>query len=130
MALIITDVGKEQALLYLIGKDTSVEELKIKLYSNNFNPDSTVTSSSFTEVFGGGYAEQNLTASSWVVTGGAAVHPEKTWTFTSSIGNVYGFYIVTANTGVVIFTEKFSGGPYNVTTSGDKINVTVSISII
>lgn len=130
MALIITDSGKEQALSYLIGRDTSVEGLKIKLFGNNFNPDSSVTSASFTEIFGGGYSEKDLTASSWVLSGGTAVYPEQTWTFTSSIGNVYGYYIVTSNTGVVVFAEKFSGGPYNVTTNGDKINVNISISII
>lgn len=129
MSLIITSAGKTQALSYLVGKDTTVQNLTLKLFSNNVTPGSDFTPSSFVEVTGGGYASVSLTGSTWTVDNSAAVYPQQTWTFTGAAGNVYGYYVTTADNTAVIFAEKFDDGPYNVATNGDIIRVTLNILI-
>ena len=57
MTLVVTNSAKQQALSYLVGYDSTVENLKLKLYSNNYTPDATSVVAQFTEVTGGGYAE-------------------------------------------------------------------------
>lgn len=129
MSLIITSAGKTQALSYLVGKDTTVQNLTLKLFSNNVTPNVEFTPADFVEVTGGGYTSLALTGSSWNVDSSSAAYPQQTWEFTGSVGNVYGYYVTTADNTAVIFAEKFDDGPYNVATSGDIIRVTLNILI-
>jgi hypothetical protein len=130
MAIVITDVGKQKALEYLVGKDTSTETLILKLYSNNLSPSVDDTASLYTEVSGNGYSSITLTGSSWTIAGGDAVYPQQTWTFTGAAGTVYGYYVVSATSQDLIFAERFSGAPYTVANSGDTIKVTLNIALI
>lgn len=93
MAIIITDVGKQKALEYLVGKDTTTESLVLKLYSNNVTPDIEDTIATYTEVTGGGYSAKTLSVSNWSVSAGESLYPQQTWTFTGAAGPVYGYYI-------------------------------------
>jgi hypothetical protein len=129
MSLIITGAGKTQALSYLVGKDTTVQNLVLKLFSNNVTPTENFTTSDFVEVTGGGYTNVTLDGSTWVVDSSSAAYPRQTWEFTSSVGNVYGYYVTTLDNSSVIFAEKFDDGPYNVATIGDTIRVTLNILI-
>ena len=129
MSLIITNAGKVQAVSYLIGKDTTVQNLKLKLFSNNVTPTASTVSSDLVEVTGGGYASVNLTGSSWIISETTASYPQQTWNFTAAVGNVYGYYVTTADDSTVIFAERFSDGPYVVAASGDIIRVTLSITM-
>lgn len=128
--MIITDTARQQALSYLVGKDTTVEDLTLKLYSNNYTPEVSSVVAQFTEVSGGGYAEKTLTGSSWTISSNTITYPQQTWTFTGSAGNVYGYYVVLASTGTLVFAEKFDGSPYTISTSGDIIRVTLSLNAI
>lgn len=130
MAIVITDVGKQKALEYLVGKDTSAETLILKLYSNNLSPSVDDTASLYTEVSGNGYSSITLTGSNWTIAGGDAVYPQQTWTFTGAAGTVYGYYVVSATSQDLIFAERFSGAPYTVANSGDTIKVTLNIALI
>lgn len=130
MAIVITDVGKQKALEYLVGKDTSTETLILKLYSNNLSPSVDDTASLYTEVSGNGYSSITLTGSNWTIAGGDAVYPQQTWTFTGAAGTVYGYYVVSATSQDLIFAERFSGAPYTVANSGDTIKVTLNIALI
>lgn len=129
MSLIITSAGKTQALSYLVGKDTTVQSLTLKLYGNNITPSSSDTPTTYTEVTGGGYSSISLSAASWSVDSSSATYPQQSWSFTGSVGNVYGYYVTTSDNTAVIFAEKFDDGPYNVTNSGDIIRVTLNILI-
>jgi hypothetical protein len=129
MSILITDTGKQKILEYFVGKTSTTEGLTLKLYSNNVTPSVTDTPSSYTEVTGGGYSSVSLTNSSWVIDSGVATYPQQTWTFTASVGNIYGYYVVNNTSNQVVFAERFASGPYVVANSGDIIRVTINLSI-
>lgn len=129
MALQITTTGKEVVLKYLVGNIASTEGLKLKLYTNNYTPTPSSSSVDFTEASGGGYAEKTLSTTAWVFSNGIATCPPQLWTFTGSVGNIFGFYLVRASTGDVIAAERFTGGPYNVSNNGDTITVNIALNI-
>jgi len=131
MAIVINNVGKQKALEYFSGKTTTTESIILKLYSNNIAPavDNAVTA--YTELTStGGYTSKTLTASNWTISAGTATYPTQTWTFTAAAGSVYGYYAVGATSGAILFAEKFSGGPYTVTTNGDSISVVINITLL
>lgn len=129
MSLQITDAAKGLALSYLVGKDTTVESLVLKLYSNDYTPDEDSTSVDFTEVTtGNGYASETLTGSSWILNGKSVSYPTFTWGFTGNKGNIYGYYVVTSTSNTVVFAERFPGAPYNVANNGDSIAVTLNLT--
>lgn len=129
MAIVLATAGRDTALNYITGKTAATEGLLLKLYSNNITPSAADVTSTYTEVTGGGYAYKTLTPATWTVTSGTASYPAQTWTFTSAVGNIYGYYVVRATTGDLVFAEKFAAGPYNVQTNGDNISVTVNLTI-
>lgn len=129
MALQITTSGKEVVLKYLTGNVSSTETLKIKLFTNNYTPTPSASISDFTEATGGGYTEKILTSTAWTFANGIATCPSQLWTFTGSVGNVYGYYLVRQTTGDVVAAERFTGGPYNVANNGDTITVNLSLNI-
>jgi len=130
--MIINQSAKTQALSYLVGNDSTVEALTLRLFSNNATITDTTLAASVTEVTSGdGYTPIVLAGSSWTVAAGpppAASYPQQTWTFTAPKGNIYGYY-VTNDSGVLLLAEKFATGPYNVQTSGDVISVTLSLRL-
>lgn len=131
MALNIPNEGEAVALSILVGK-TATENLRLRLFTNNFTPSDTNTSANFTEATGNGYANLLLTAASWVVTEGAPSHadyPEVTFLFTGALGNVYGYYITGETSGKVRFAERFADGPYVIEGSGDQIRVTPILTL-
>ena len=118
-------------LEHIVGK-TGVENLLLKLYSNNITPDETDTAGTYTELSGNGYAAKTLTGSSWTITAGApslAEYAQQTFSFTGAAGNVYGYFLVGATSGILKWAERFTDGPYNVTASGDAIKVTPKLTL-
>jgi hypothetical protein len=130
VSLIITNAGKEKSLSCFVGKDTQQETLILKLYSNNYTPTILDEVQSYTEVTGGGYVSKSLVPSNWTIDAGLAGYPQQVWTFTGSSGSVYGYYVVSSTSNTLLFAEKFPNGPYTVSTSGDIIRVTISLSLI
>lgn len=129
MAIVTSTTGKNIALSYLINKVTTTENLVLKLFSNNIVPSDTDTATTYTEVSGGGYAAKILTGSTWTVTGGIASYTPQTFTFTGSVGNVYGYYVVRETTLDLVFAERFTSGPFDVQTSGDIITITLNLNL-
>jgi len=128
MAIVLTTGGKNISLNYITGKTSSTEGLLLKLFSNNVTPSEIDTVLTYTEVTGGGYTYKTLTPSTWSVAGGSANYPAQTFTFTGAVGNVYGYYVVRATTGDLVFAERFATGPFNVQTNGDNISVTLNLT--
>jgi hypothetical protein len=129
MALQITTAGKEVVLKYLTGNVSATETLKLKLFTNNYTPTPSSIAIDFTEANGGGYAEKLLTASAWTFSNGIATCPAQLWTFTGSVGNVYGYYLIRQTSADVIAAERFTSGPYNIANNGDTITVNLSLNI-
>jgi len=125
----ISSDGAENILKYVTGVVTATETLKLKLYSNNVTPGALTTLTDFTEVTGGGYVEKSLSASNWTVTGNTATTTPQLFTFTGNVGQIYGYYLVGATSNELIASERFTSGPFNISTNGDTITVTATISI-
>lgn len=129
MAIVFPNSGRTLSASYTVGKVTTTGNLILKLYSNDYTPNSDSDSNTFTEVTtGNGYTSKTLTGSTWSIADGVATYPQQTWTFTGAVGNVYGYYVTTSS-GTVVFAERFSSGPFNIASNGDVIRVTISFSI-
>jgi hypothetical protein len=126
MTLLVPN-GSEVIILGNFLNATAPEDLVVKLYSSNTTPGETDIAATYTEATGGDYAEIPLTASSWVLTAGApsqAEYPEITFTFTGTVGSVYGYYITQAISGNLLWSERFTNGPFNIQNNGDAIRIT------
>jgi hypothetical protein len=131
MTLRIPNEGENRLLGMQLGK-YAAEVFVLKLYSSNTTPSENDSGTTYTELAGNGYAAINLTAANWTITEGApteAVYPQQTWTFTGAAGNVYGYYIVGATSGKVLWAERFADGPYNIALAGDAIKVTPKFTL-
>ena len=111
---------------------TAPQDLVLRLYSSDTTPSETDTEATYTETSGGGYLEESLTAASWTVTPGnptTATYPEVTFTFTGAAGNVYGYYVVQAVSGALMWAERFTNAPLNIQNAGDEIRITLQITL-
>lgn|SRR5262245_44055815 len=134
MPLLVPDVGEVELLRAGLGRVAMGATDTLKLYTNNITPGESDTAGTYTEAAGFGYAAKSITnATDWTVTTTAgtteAVAPQQTWTFTGALGNVYGYYIIRADTGVLLWAERFTDGPYNIANNGDEIRVTPKIQL-
>jgi hypothetical protein len=130
MSIVITDVGKQKALEYFVGKDSTTESLILKLFSNDITPDVDDVLDLYTEVSGNGYTSKGLSVASWSIAGGSAVYPKQTWTFTGSAGSIYGYYVVNTTSSDLLLAERFADGPYTVAANGDTVSVTLTLNLI
>jgi hypothetical protein len=108
------------------------QDLVLKLYSNNLDPDETTTVADLTELSGGGYSDVALVAGDWTVNSGGptvATYPEIVFNFTGVAGNTYGYYVVQSVSGALLWAEQFSDAPLNVQNNGDEIRVTLRITL-
>lgn len=128
--MIINKSAKTQALSYLVGNDTTVESLILRLFANNATITEDTLSTDVVEVSStNGYSSKPLQGSSWIISDTLATYPLQQWTFTNPLGNIYGYY-VTNTTGTLLLAEKFSSGPYNIQTNGDTISVTLNLNLL
>lgn len=132
MTLLVTNNGEGIALAALVNK-TAPQDLKLKLFKNNYTPLEASVTADFTEADFTGYSEKSFVAANWVVTEGAPSNAAyAAQTFTSSANqtsqSVYGYYIVQVTSGKVIWAERFTDGPYPIVNNGDAITVTPVIT--
>lgn len=126
MAIQLTSTGIDTMLTSFLGSEDQI----LKLYSNDVDPVASTTASQLTEVTGNGYAAKTLSGSTdWTVAAGVATVGPLTWDFTGAAGDVYGYYLVGATSGSLLAAEKFDNGPYTGTVSGDKITVSITLSL-
>lgn len=135
MTLVFCSSGESRILDLLLNKTTQ-EDYLLALFTNSFVPGKPTGLGSLAEATGGGYARATMpNPSSWsVVASNAnglaqATYPQRSWTFTASIGNIHGYYFVGSTSGRLIYAEKFTDGPYSIVRSGDIINITPSIVV-
>lgn len=132
MALVIPNQGEVIALEALLNK-TAPENLDLCLYQNDVTPGETDTEATYTEADFTGYSTIQLTAANWTVTPGApteAAYPQQT--FTSSADqtsqSIYGYYVKQRTSGKLVYSERFTNGPYTIANNGDEIRVTPTIT--
>lgn len=108
MSICVPNVAKVITL-----NDFLNDTLTMKLYSNDVTPDSLSVASDFTEVSGGGYADEDLLFANWVIAEGsptrANYNTRFTWQFTgatASPSTIYGYYVLDSG-GVLRWAERF-----------------------
>jgi hypothetical protein len=133
MALVVPNVGEQIGLEALVGK-TAGQNLILKLFKNNYTPVEATTASDLTVADFTGYSNITLTAASWTYTAGdpgTLAYAQQT--FTSSAGSqssaVYGYYLVQVTSGILVWAERFTDGPYTIVNNGDTIKVTLQITL-
>ncbi len=110
MALILPDVS-EQEWLKRVLKDVNNQTLK--LFVNDLTPSEGTVVGSFTEMSTHGYAAKTLDKTLWTIATASGVtsatHQQQTWSFTNATSvTVYGYYIVDAVTGTLLYAERFT----------------------
>jgi hypothetical protein len=130
VAVVFPNQGENIALEAIVNK-TPAQNLVLKLFKNDVTPGETDTEATYTEADFTGYAAITLTGSSWgAASNGTISYAQQT--FTSSAGSqnqdVYGYYLVQATSGKLVYAERFPDGPYNIANSGDDIKVTPTLT--
>jgi hypothetical protein len=133
MPLNAPNEGESRMLEYIVNKSTPAT-LYLKLFGNNMTPAENDTAASFTEVSGGGYANKSMTPANWTVANGnnaVATHTAQTFTFTGATtpNTVYGYYLVSSTDNRVMWSERFSDGPYAINNNGDSITITARLEL-
>jgi hypothetical protein len=104
----------------------------LKLYTANTPPDESTVVGDLTEATGNGYADVTLIPSNWVISPDnptRAAYPAHAFVFTGAVGNVYGYYVVQATSGALLWAEHFAGAPLNIQNNGDEIRVSLNITL-
>ena len=131
MALSFPDVGENLALEMIVNK-TAAQNLVLKLYSSNTTPAEGDTAGTYTENTFTGYAAITLTGASWGTASGGTITYGSQQTFTrsttGSAENIYGYYVVQATSGTLVYSERDASAPFAVTNSGDAIKLTPTIT--
>lgn len=132
MSVVIPDVGGLLLLKWATQATSSPENLTLKLYTNNYSPVAASVAADFTEATFTGYAAKTLTRSSWtdpVQSGTTAktTYPELTWSNSGSSQTIYGYYVVGATSGTLIFAEALDAA-YAMAT-GSSFNLTPELTL-
>lgn len=131
MALRVPNASEARMLENILNK-TAPQNLVLCLYVNDVDTAETDTVATFTEASGSGYANITLTAASWTVSSGApseAVYPQQVFNFSGALGNVYGYFVKEATSGLLKWAERFSNGPYLVEGADTPIRITPKITL-
>ena len=130
MSLLATNEA-EILLLQIIVNMVDNGDQVLHLYNADVTPTDSTLQTSLTECTEAGYAPITLTGSSWTTTqvGGltTAEYPESTFSFTTG-ADVYGYY-VTDTSDQILWTERFSGAPFQLPDTGGDIAITPKITI-
>lgn len=120
----------EKLIMDRITGNVSIDNFVARLYSNSRTPAKGDTISEYTEVNTGGYSEVEILPGDWTISyssGTTTMTATVTFTFTSSVVQIYGFYI-TNNAGTSLFhAEEFSDSPVSIGGGGGSEDVTISI---
>jgi hypothetical protein len=133
MGLIIPNEGELELLDKMLKVALLVDEdYLLKLYKNNYTPDASSTASNFIEADFTGYSAKTLLRSNWntstTVSGKASTnYPQQTWTCGVSTNDVYGYYVLGADSGIVLWTERFANT--KTLEENDVINLTLRFTL-
>lgn len=136
MTLWTPNLGQLQLLDKMLKKALSTDEgYYLKLYQNNYTPDANSAPGSFTEATFTNYAVMTLARATWnasVIVSGAAQtsygSSPLSWTCGASGNTIYGYYVVGATSGVVLWAELFATS--RVLANQDVLNLTPQFTLI
>jgi hypothetical protein len=131
--LVVPTEGEIQLLTKMVQAALSTDENYImKLFNNNHAPASGDSSSNYTETGFVGYTAHTLTRSGWVtptIVSGAAqsTYTTQTWTCSGTGDTLYGYYVLGATSGKVLWAEAFASA--RTLANGDQLNINPQISL-
>jgi hypothetical protein len=133
MSLVVPNPSEVKLLEFALGFSTPGNQL-LKLFTNNVTPGDTDTAATYTEMSTQNYAAKTLNKANWSIASssgvGTASYAAQTWTFDGSGGatTVYGYYVVDATTGTLLWSELFNS-PKVVQYAGDQIVITPAFTL-
>jgi hypothetical protein len=134
MTLRVPDVGEVRLLEIALGVVAQEDQI-LKLYKNNYTPVEGSAAGSFTEATWSGYAAAPLLGAYWsvvTVVYGVTTASYAEQTFVSDTDQTaqlnYGYFIIGASSGVLLWAERFTDGPYSISVNGDEIRITPKIT--
>jgi hypothetical protein len=105
----------------------------LRLYKSNTTPGDSDTAATYTEAAFAGYAASTLTAANWSITTGnpsTCAYAEQTFTANATATeDIYGYFVTRASDGKLLYSERFTNGPYAMRNSGDAIKITLNFSL-
>lgn len=104
-------------------------DVKLKLFCNNYTPLRTSAVGNFTEASGGGYAAKTLSADSHTVESGSTPHDltwgSQTFTFTGPLSTnttIYGFYITDVGGTHLLWAQRLDTA-FTPASNGDNLEI-------
>lgn len=133
MSLLVPNASEGTMLANFLNK-TAPQDLRLKLFKNDKTPAETDVAADYTVADFTGYANIDFVAATWTVTPGApseAAYPQQS--FTSSADQaaqlIYGYFVIQVTSGLLMWAERFTNGPYTIANNGDIIKVTPKITL-
>lgn len=125
--------GEARMLEFIVNK-TAPQDLYLVLFGNNVTPAENDTNLTYTEISGGGYANISLAGANWTVTPGnnaVATYSAQTYNFSGATtpNTVYGYLLKGKTSNTVMWSERFSDGPYPINNNGDAITITPRLEL-
>lgn len=129
MAISVPDVGENLVLEMIVNK-TAAQNLVLKLYSSNTTPAESDTAVTYTEATFTGYSAITLTGASWgAASGGSIAYAQQTFTCSgASSEDIYGYFVIQTTSSTLLYSERGTGVPFSITTVGDNVKVTPTIT--
>jgi hypothetical protein len=133
MPLNAPNEGEARMLEFIVNKATP-QDLYLVLWGNNVTPAENDTNLTYQEISGGGYANISLVGANWTVTPGnnaVALYAAQTFNFTgqTTANTVYGYLLKGKTSNTVMWSERFSDGPYPINNNGDAITITPRLEL-
>jgi hypothetical protein len=113
MPLVIADVGELELLDKMLKDALSVDEdFTLKLYQNNYTPVNTSVAGDFTVATFTNYVDKTLTRAGWaaattVSNKARSTYAQQSWTCGASGNTIYGYYVIGATSGTLLWAELF-----------------------
>lgn len=111
--LVVTDEGELELLEKMLINTSDSENYSLRLYRNSYVPHSGSVLSDFTIANFTNYANKTIARGDWstpVTNGsnkGQSTVATQSWTCGASGNTIYGYYVVGATSGKVLWAEKF-----------------------
>lgn len=115
MAIVVPNVGEIELLAKMLKAALDVDEnYTLKLYKNDYTPVQGSTDANFTEATFTNYTAKTLTRANWgaptTVSNKASstYSVQQSWTCGASGETIYGYYVMGADSDVLLWAERFA----------------------
>lgn len=137
MSLVVPNEADLQMLKFVVnyvatdgGTPPAGGDRLLRLYTNNVSPGKSTVIGDLTEATEAGYSAITLTGTSWTIATSlgvnSATYALQTFTFSEAV-TAYGYYVTTQDD-ELLWVERFSDGPYVLSSDGGNMAVTPKVN--